>query len=327
MGTTVPPIMSTVPPIINSTVAPVVFTINIDTVYPYVIEPLLTLCYAFMLVRIVRSPNRELHTAYYTFFVVVGIAGISNVVVILPFGLNNKIFKFANRWDYPMCIFEYGSHVYGTAHTFGKFATILTRVTSILFENETFWTKPRLRLTIFFIFAIPACLFSLFLVMFTKFMNTNTWYSIAKGMTTSFYLAYLILTIPMSLWCITRLHRFSAYNKHARQQEINQTLYAISSSICHDLKGAQQCYWMYATINNDTVLSTRIASYYNYCNTIALFSPPVLLLATSAPTRGALIAAIPFLGYKENIRTNIVDVDTNEAKMVTSKSGISVSVF
>lgn len=37
---------------------------------------------------------------------------------------------------------------------------------------------------------------------------------------------------------------------------------------------------------------------YNYCNTIALFSPPVLLLATSAPTRGALIAAIPFLGYK-----------------------------
>lgn len=72
MDATVPPIMSTVPPNINSTVAPIIFTINIDTVYPYVIEPILTLCYAFMLVRIVRSPNRELHTAYYTFFVVVG---------------------------------------------------------------------------------------------------------------------------------------------------------------------------------------------------------------------------------------------------------------
>ncbi|GMR35316.1 hypothetical protein PMAYCL1PPCAC_05511, partial [Pristionchus mayeri] len=151
-------------------------------------------------------------------------------------------------------------------------------------------------------------------------------WQIAKGLTTFFYFVYLVTTIPMSLWCICRLHRFSAYNKNARRQELNQTLYAIASSICHGLKGAQQCYWMYATIIGNNVLAAKVGSYYQYVNTIALFSPPVLLLATSAPTRAAVFAAIPFLGFKEDVRCNVVDVPS-EAVFVTSKSGISVTAF
>ncbi|GMR35315.1 hypothetical protein PMAYCL1PPCAC_05510, partial [Pristionchus mayeri] len=113
------------------------FTITIDNVYPYAVEPILSLCYASLLICIVRSPNRELSSAYYIFFVAVGIAGISNVAVILPFGLNTRFLKWSLRWEYPMCLFEYLSHVFGTAHTFGKFATILTRVTAILYERDT----------------------------------------------------------------------------------------------------------------------------------------------------------------------------------------------
>ncbi|GMT04562.1 hypothetical protein PENTCL1PPCAC_26736, partial [Pristionchus entomophagus] len=149
---------------------------------------------------------------------------------------------------------------------------------------------------------------------------------IAKGTTTFCYLVFLLLTIPMSIWCSTKLHRFPAYNKQARHQEISQTLYAISSSFCHGLKGAQQCYWMYANIRSDTALISQIAGYYNSVNTIALFSPPILLLLTSSPTRKAILSKIPFLGIKEEIRTNIIDVG-DKIRTVSTTSGISVSVF
>ncbi|GMT13726.1 hypothetical protein PFISCL1PPCAC_5023, partial [Pristionchus fissidentatus] len=121
---------------------------------------------------------------------------------------------------------------------------------------------------------------------------------ITKGFTSFFHLAFLILTAPMSRWCIAKLHRFSAYNKQARQQQINETLYAITSTICQGVKAAQQVYWMYASVIGDAVLAPKVASYYTYANAIALWSPPVLLLAISGATRRAVLAMVPFLRYK-----------------------------
>ncbi|GMT04563.1 hypothetical protein PENTCL1PPCAC_26737, partial [Pristionchus entomophagus] len=112
------------------------FVITGNNVYQFVIEPLLTISYALLLICIERSHNRELATAYYIFFIAVGIAGISNVIVILPFSLNNRYVRLGDRSEYPMCLFEYLSHVFGTAHTFGKLGTILTRVTGIVFDKD-----------------------------------------------------------------------------------------------------------------------------------------------------------------------------------------------
>ncbi|GMT13725.1 hypothetical protein PFISCL1PPCAC_5022, partial [Pristionchus fissidentatus] len=107
------------------------FTINMDTVYQYIIEPALSACYALLLVAIARSPNNELKSAYYTFFLAVGIAGIANIVALLPFKASMQYKILSKRWEYPVLLFEYGSHIFGTTHTFAKFATIFTRVIAI----------------------------------------------------------------------------------------------------------------------------------------------------------------------------------------------------